>query len=72
MPPIEIMTASRGQLLKVPGIGPKSADAILQARRRGHITDISHLQQLHIRTPQQVAPYMLLDGHKLATQMNLF
>ncbi len=70
--PVEIMTASREQLLRVPGIGPKAADVILRARRQGRITDISHLQQLHIRTPQQVAPYLLLDGHEPATQMTLF
>ncbi len=70
--PVEIMTAKREQLLRVPGIGPKSADAILRARRRGRITDISHLQQLHIRATQQSAPYILLDGHKATTQMTLF
>jgi len=70
--PVEIMTATREQLLRVPGIGPKSADAILRARRRGRITDISHLQQLHIRATQQSAPYILLHGHKATTQMTLF
>lgn len=70
--PIEIMTATREQLLRIPGIGLKAADAILQARRQGRITDISHLQQLHIRTPQQTAPYILLDGHRVMTQMVLF
>ncbi len=70
--PVEIMTATREQLLRVPGIGPKAADAILHARRRGRITDISHLQQLSIRAPQQAVPYILLDGHSAATQMHLF
>jgi predicted DNA-binding helix-hairpin-helix protein len=70
--PLEIMTATRQQLLRVPGIGPKAADAILCARRLGRITDISHLQQLSIRAPQQAAPYILLDGHRVATQMELF
>jgi predicted DNA-binding helix-hairpin-helix protein len=70
--PIEIMTASREQLLRVPGIGPMGADAILKARRLGRLTDLSHLRQLNIRAPEQAAPYILLDGHKLATQMSLF
>ncbi len=70
--PVEIMTATREQLLRVPGIGPKAADAILRARRLGRITDISHLQQLSIRSPQQATPYILLDGHRAATQMSLF
>ncbi len=70
--PIEIMTARREQLLRVPGIGPKSADAILRARRQGHITELSQLQRLRIRTPEQAAPYILLDGRKPALQMSLF
>ncbi len=70
--PIEIMTASREELLRVPGIGPKSADAILHARRLGRITDLSQLRQLRIRTPEQTAPYILLDGHSAIKQMSLF
>ena len=31
--PIEIMTANRQQLLRIPGIGPVGADAILKTRR---------------------------------------
>ena len=70
--PLEIMTASREQLLRVPGIGPKAADTILHARRLGGITELSYLQKLNIRAPQQTAPYILLDGHKPVTQMELF
>lgn len=70
--PIEIMTASREQLLRVPGIGPLAADAILKARRLGRLTDLSHLHQLNIRAPEQAAPYILLDGHRPVTQMSLF
>ncbi len=70
--PLEVMTANREQLLRVPGIGPIGADAILRARRQGHLTDLTHLRQLNIRTPEQAAPYILLDGHKPAIQMSLF
>ena len=70
--PIEIMKASREQLLRVPGIGPKGADAILRARRRGRLTDLSHLHQLNIRAPEQAAPYILLDGHRPVVQLSLF
>ena len=70
--PIEIMKASREQLLRVPGIGPKGADAILRARRLGHLTDLSYLRQLNIRNPEQAAPYILLDGHRPTLQMSLF
>src|SRR6266581_4838839 len=61
--PIEIMTASRQQLLRVPGIGPLGADAILKARRQGRITDLSHLRKLNIHAPEHMAAYILLDGH---------
>ena len=70
--PVDIMKASRKQLLRVPGIGPVGADAILRARRLGRLTDLSHLRQLHIRAPEQAAPYILLDGHKPAIQLELF
>ena len=70
--PVEIMTASRLQLLRVPGIGPKGAEAILRARRLGHLTELSHLRSLHIAAPEQAAPYILLDGKRPAHQMTLF
>lgn len=71
-PPIEIMTASREQLLRVPGIGPVGAEAILRARRRGRLTELAHLKKLNIHAPEQAAPFILLDGHRPAVQMQLF
>jgi predicted DNA-binding helix-hairpin-helix protein len=70
--PIEIMTATREQLLHVPTIGPRGANAIIQARLRGHLTDLSHLRKIGIRTPEQAAPYVLLDGQRALEQMRLF
>jgi len=70
--PVEIMTASREQLLRVPGIGPVGADAILSARLRGRLTELAHLRKLNIHAPEKAAPYILLDGHRTATQMDLF
>jgi len=66
------MRASRQQLLRIPGIGPVGADAILKARRVGRITALSHLRQLNIRAPEQAAPYILLDGRRVVEQMSLF
>jgi predicted DNA-binding helix-hairpin-helix protein len=66
------MTASRDQLLRVPGIGPVGADAILRARRLGRLTDLTHLRQLQIRAPEQAASYILLDGARPVLQMRLF
>ena len=70
--PIEIMTARRDQLLRIPGIGPKGADRIIRARRIGNLTDITHLRKLNIRAPEQAAPYILLNGRKPLSQMLLF
>jgi predicted DNA-binding helix-hairpin-helix protein len=70
--PIEIMTATRTQLLRIPGIGTSAADAILQARRQGRITELSHLRRLNIRTPEKAAPYILLNGHRPLQQQSLF
>src|SRR6266568_1121840 len=70
--PIEVMKASRKQLLRVPGIGPVGADAILKARRQGKLTELSHLRQLNIRASEQAAPFILLDGCRPAMQMRLF
>src|SRR5438270_11183539 len=70
--PIDIMKASRQRLLRIPGIGPVGADAILKARRLGRLTDLSHLRQLNIRAPEQAAPYILLDGHRPVVQLSLF
>jgi predicted DNA-binding helix-hairpin-helix protein len=70
--PLEIMTARRDQLLRLPGIGPVGADAILKARRRGKLTSITDLQKLGIRTPQQASPYLLLSGRRPLAQLSLF
>ncbi len=68
---MELDRASREELLRVPGIGPKAADAILAARRRGRITHLSHLRALGVRDVQKAAPFVLLDGRPPAHQMEL-
>ncbi len=70
--PIEINRANRAELLRIPGIGPKGADAIIQKRRHGRLTDLSHLRQVGIRDAGRSAPYLLLDGHAPAQQLPLF
>ncbi|GAC1363189.1 MAG: putative DNA modification/repair radical SAM protein [Ktedonobacteraceae bacterium] len=70
--PVELMTASREQLLRVPGIGPAGADAIIDARRKGRIRELDHLRKLNIRAPEQAAAYILLDGRNPTIQQNLF
>lgn len=70
--PIEVMYASRAELMRIPGVGPKGADSIIKARRGGHLSDLNHLRALGIRAPEQAAPYILLDGRQPAVQMALF
>lgn len=70
--PVEIAQAERRELLRVPGIGPKSADAILHARRQGRLTELAHLRAIGVPSPQKTAPYILLNGRRPAQQMALF
>jgi predicted DNA-binding helix-hairpin-helix protein len=70
--PIEIMTARRDQLLRLPGIGPVSANVILKARRQGKLTSLADLQKLGIRAPGQASPYILLNGRRPLAQLSLF
>lgn len=70
--PLEIMTARYDQLLRIPGIGPVGADAILKARRQGKLTTLTDLRKLGIRAPEQASPYILLNGHRPTIQMSLF
>jgi len=69
--PIEINKAERRELLRIPGIGPKHADAILQARRTAKLKDITVLRKLGI-VVVRAAPFLLLDGKRPATQLSMF
>ena len=70
--PVEVNRAERSELLRVPGIGPKTADAILRERRHRHIREMGHLRALGLRDVQKAAPYMLLDGNLAQRQLSLF
>ena len=69
--PVEINRADRRELMRVPGIGQKGADAILSARRTGKLRDISALKKLGV-IEERAAPYVLLDGKRSAYQAALF
>ncbi|MGC9400371.1 MAG: radical SAM protein [Anaerolineae bacterium] len=68
--PVEINRADRETLLRVPGIGIKSADRILAARRQGTLRDLGQLRRLHVPA-QRAAPFILLDGKRPAHQLPL-
>lgn len=69
--PIEINKADRKDLMKIPGIGIKSAIAIMNARRSTRLRDLSVLKRLGV-IAERAAPYILLDGRKAARQLPLF
>jgi len=69
--PIEINSAPKEELLRVPGIGPKGVDSILAARRQLKLRDLSQLTKLGIFA-RKAAPYILMDGHQPAHQLSLF
>ena len=69
--PVEVNTASREELLRVPGIGPKSADKIRKARCHGKLGDISDLGKLGITTKRS-APFILLNGRRPPRQLSLW
>lgn len=70
--PVEINRAERHELLRVPGIGPRGAGAILKARLRGgRLRSIEDLKALGIYAAR-AAPYILLDGRRPPAQLALF
>jgi len=69
--PIELNTADRRELLHVPGIGPKGADAILVARKSRQLRELKQLQTLGVLIGR-AAPFILLGGKQPATQLPLF
>ncbi len=69
--PVDVNHASREQLLRVPGIGPRSAAHILRLRRQG---TLRHLEDLRAIGPvsRRAAPFILLNGRMAPRQLALF
>ena len=65
--PVEVNRAARGELLRVPGIGPRAANALLRLRRSGRITNPDSLKGLQIQL-SRAAPFLLVDGRRLAPE----
>ncbi len=68
--PVEVNTAGRRDLLRVPGIGPKGVERILRERRRGRLRDLADLRKLRVIT-RRAAPFILMDGRRPARQLTL-
>lgn len=69
--PIEVNKAEKRDLLRIPGVGPKGAQAILDARRTNHLRDLSSLKKLGV-VAERAAPYILLDGKRAGRQISMF
>ena len=69
--PLEINTASRDQLLRVPGLGPKGVNTLLNARCQKTLTSLNQLKLLGIHI-QRAKPFILLNGRSPARQITLF
>jgi predicted DNA-binding helix-hairpin-helix protein len=67
--PLEINLADRHELLRIPGIGQKGAQAILSARRLGKIKSPSDLKKLGI-VAERVMPFVLLEGRRPPKQLS--
>jgi predicted DNA-binding helix-hairpin-helix protein len=61
--PVEVNVAPLDDLLRVPGVGPTSARAIVQARRQGNLREIGDLRRLGARA-DRAAPYVTLAGRR--------
>ena len=69
--PVEVNRASRAMLLKIPGIGPRSANRIIESRREMKLRDLSQLKALGV-TVGWATPYVLLDGRRSPEQLRLW
>jgi len=61
--PIDLNAASRDQLLRIPGIGPVSADRILQNRRQHSIDNWRDLQAMGV-VRKRAWPYVVFPGQR--------
>ena len=67
--PVEVNRASRQELLRIPGVGPIAADAILKARDKGSLSDLSHLRAAGVRDIHRASPFILMNGKRPPQQL---
>ena len=69
--PVELNRASREELLRVPGIGPRSAARLLQWRRQGTLRELEDVKRAGA-IAERAAPFLLLDGRRPPHQLPLW
>ena len=68
--PLDLNLADPLELLRIPGIGPRGAQAILRSRREHRLRDLRDLRRLGVQS-HRAAPFILLDGHRPPHQLSL-
>ncbi len=68
--PVELNTASKERLLRVPGLGPRRVRLLLRVRREVRLLSVEQLQALCFPV-QRMSPYILLDGRRPPQQLSL-
>jgi len=66
--PVEVTKAEREELLRVPGIGPETAERIVKARKEGTLLTAEDLQRLGVRL-KRAAPFLTLRGKPLTNEV---
>ena len=69
--PVEINRAPREELLRVPGLGPRSVGRILSWRREGALREMADLRNAGA-VAERAAPFILLDGRQPPHQLPLW
>jgi len=69
--PVEVNRASKEDLLRVPGIGPTSAERIIRWRREAALTDLAQVGKAGA-VAKRAAPYLLLNGRRPQHQLALW
>ena len=68
--PVELNRAPLRDLMRVPGIGPRSARELLRMRGQGKLRDLSGVRAAGAAW-KVAAPYLLLDGKPAERQLRL-
>ncbi|MFN4013252.1 MAG: radical SAM protein [Aquificaceae bacterium] len=61
--PVEINTADYHMLIRIPGVGKKSAEEIIRRRREKRLRSVEDLKG--IRNLSKILPYITLDGRRI-------
>jgi predicted DNA-binding helix-hairpin-helix protein len=69
--PLEVNKADRRDLMRIPGVGPVGAKAIMDARRKNNLCSVEDLKNLGVPIGR-AAPFILLDGQRPAVQLGLW